>query len=74
MTALSGKTSSPDRDRDVRGFCIHAIAFAIVNLCLIIANWKRSPNDLWVKWVLLDWGVGLATHAWIVFRPNRTHG
>lgn len=55
----------------VRGFYLHAIAFAIANLVLLIVNLRKSPGYLWVKWVLLDWGVGLATHAWIVFRAPR---
>jgi hypothetical protein len=60
-----------DRQRAVRGFYIHAAVFAIVNLILLIVNLRKSPGYLWIKWVLLDWGAGLATHAWIVFRTNR---
>jgi hypothetical protein len=55
----------------VRGFQIHAAIFAVVNSILLIVNLKNSPHYLWIKWVLLDWGVGLATHAWIVFREGR---
>lgn len=60
------------RAREVRGFYIHAMVFAIVNTILLIVNLRKSPEYLWIKWVLLDWGVGLASHAWIVFRTNRT--
>lgn len=71
MTASPGAIEWPDHHRAVRGFFIHAAVFAIVNLLLIAINLKKSPGYLWVKWVLLDWGVGLATHAWIVFRTSR---
>ena len=60
-----------NRDEEVRGFYVHAAVFVIVNVVLLIVNLLKSPRDLWIRWVLLDWGVGLATHAWIVFRPNR---
>lgn len=60
-----------DHAREVRGFYVHAAVFAIVNLVLLIVNLVKSPKELWIKWVLLDWGVGLATHAWIVFRTHR---
>ncbi|HET9659711.1 MAG TPA: 2TM domain-containing protein [Thermomicrobiales bacterium] len=56
--------------RAVRGFYLHAAAFAIVNLILLVVNLRKSPGYLWIKWVLLDWGVGLATHAWIVFHST----
>jgi hypothetical protein len=61
---------SLEYQRAARGFYIHAAVFAIVNLILLIVNLKKSPEYLWIKWVLLDWGVGLATHAWIVFRSG----
>lgn len=54
-----------------RGFLIHAAIFTIVNMALLIVNLKKNPGYLWVKWVWIDWGVGLATHAWIAFRTNR---
>ncbi len=67
MTAID----RTERAREVRGFYLHAAVFAIVNLILLIVNLRKSPEYLWIKWVLLDWGVGLATHAWIVFRTSR---
>ncbi len=69
-STLSAATT--DRQREVRGFYLHAAAFRIVNLILLIVNLRKSPEYLWIKWVLLDWSVGLATHAWIVFRTNRS--
>ncbi len=63
--------STLDQQRAVRGLYIHAAVFAIVNLLLLIVNLRKTPQYLWTKWVLLDWGLGLATHAWIVFRTHR---
>jgi hypothetical protein len=62
------------RAREFRGFHLHAAAFAIVNLVLIAINLAKSPRHLWFQWVLLDWGVGLATHAWLVFRNQGAAG
>jgi two-component system LytT family sensor kinase len=66
-----GIHSATDRAREVRGFYIHAAAFLIVNLMLVVINLAKSPKHLWFQWVLLDWGVGLATHAWLVFRGSK---
>jgi hypothetical protein len=63
-----------DRSGVLRGFYLHAATFAIVNLILLAINLKKSPGYLWIKWVLLDWGVGLASHAWLVFGPRARHG
>jgi hypothetical protein len=66
-------TQSDTQRSAVRGFYIHAAVFAIVNLALIAVNRIRTPHYFWAKWVLLDWGAGLATHAWIVFRSEGAH-
>jgi hypothetical protein len=58
------------REKEIRTFRWHAAIFAIVNLILIAINLAKSPKQLWFQWVLLDWGVGLATHAWLTFRPS----
>lgn len=71
MAASSTEPARPSGE--VRGFYVHALVFAVVNAILLIVNLRKSPQYLWIKWVLLDWGVGLATHAWIVFRANRPH-
>lgn len=55
----------------VRGFYIHAAVYAVVNLVLVIVNLIKTPQYFWAKWVLLDWGVGLGTHAWIAFGTSR---
>lgn len=68
---MTTRVDARDRTGEVRGFYAHAAIFVIVNLILLIVNLKKSPEYLWIKWVLLDWGVGLASHAWIVFRTNR---
>jgi len=60
------------RRRAKTGFYLHAAVFTVINLVLLIVNLKKTPGNLWVKWVLLDWGVGLATHAWIVFWSSRS--
>ena len=71
MSAYTNQLDEVDHQRAVRGFYIHAAVFAIVNLILLAINLVKSPQVLWIKWVLLDWSVGLATHAWLVFRTNQ---
>lgn len=68
---MTTRIDERDRKGELRGFYAHVAIFTIMNLILLIVNLRKSPEYLWIKWVLLDWGVGLATHAWIVFGQNR---
>ena len=51
-----------------RGFQIHAMAYAAVNILLIVINLTLTPEHLWFYWPLLGWGIGLAGHAYGVHR------
>jgi hypothetical protein len=39
-----------------------------VNALLIIVNLSTTPDKLWFYWPLLGWGIGLAAHAFGVYR------
>ena len=49
------------------GFFTHLIVFIIVNAMLIIINLTTSPHELWFKWPLIGWGIGLFFHGLGVF-------
>jgi len=49
------------------GFYVHAGVFAAVLALLAIVNLATAPDELWVHWVLLGWGLGVALHAVLVF-------
>jgi hypothetical protein len=51
-----------------RGFRIHALTYAAVNILLLVINLATSPDDLWFYWPLLGWGIGLTGHAYAVHR------
>lgn len=53
------------------GLLVHAIAYVVVNLILLVVD-LSSPGGLWFFWPLLGWGVGLGYHAWVVNRHTRT--
>jgi hypothetical protein len=58
------KNASPEQMQ--LGFRIHAIAFVVILVALLIINlWIGSPY--WVQWVLLGWGIGLISH-WLSVR------
>lgn len=50
----------------ITGFYIHLAAFVVVMVGLGIIN-ALTGSDLWVQWPLLGWGIGIITHAWVVF-------
>ncbi len=43
----------------------HAILYAIVNAGLAGWNVLMMPGDLWFYYVLIFWGIGLATHFFL---------
>lgn len=53
--------------RDLKGFYGHLTSFAITIPCLLILNLYLTPSYLWIWWVVLGWGVGLALHAITTF-------
>ena len=44
------------------GFQIHALAFVLGLVVLIVINLMTGP-PYWVLWVVLGWGVGLLMHG-----------
>jgi len=51
------------KDLSMRIFLVHLAAFAAsVVICATINLWLK-PGTLWLPWVLLGWGVAVATHA-----------
>ena len=55
--------------RKLRRFYLHLFQYLVVNLGLLAINLLATPRHLWVLWVIAGWGIGLLTHAFMVFRP-----
>ncbi len=51
----------------LRKFYLHVIRYLIVVSGLAVINLLTSPHHLWVLWVMLGWGIGLASHGARVF-------
>lgn len=49
------------------GFYIHAAVYATVVIGLGVLNVLTAPDELWVQWVALGWGLGVMLHAVLVF-------
>lgn len=56
--------------RRLRGFYLHLFRYVIVVLALLAINLIVSPQRLWALWVMGGWGLGVALHAFRVFRPD----
>lgn len=50
------------RVRRVMGFYRHLSTFVSVILVLLAINIVTGPDDFWVQWVALIWGIILAMH------------
>jgi hypothetical protein len=51
------------------GFRIHAIS-AVGGLTLLLVLNLILGAPYWVGWVVLGWGIGLASHWWFVLGPG----
>jgi hypothetical protein len=45
------------------GLYIHAMAFVVVMILLLVINLTTTPGTLWVVWPFGGWGLGLLVHA-----------
>src|SRR5919112_4781633 len=50
----------------IKGFYIHALAFAVINIALLAIN-VLAGGVWWFYWPLMGWGIGLGVHALAVF-------
>jgi hypothetical protein len=55
-----------ERDKAINGFYTHFMIFLAVVTGLAIINLIEG-DKLWVQWVVLGWGAGIALHAYLVF-------
>jgi hypothetical protein len=53
----------------VKGFLIHATVFALTISGLLVIN-ILTNGPWWVQWPLIGWGLGLAGHAYLVYRTT----
>lgn len=60
--------------RDQKGFYNHLISYACVMFGLLIINLITSPQNLWVVWPMLGWGIGVAVHGLNVFESLSLFG
>lgn len=50
----------------IRGFYAHFLVFVPIILLLSVVD-VVSGSGMWVHWVGLGWGIGLAAHAYAAF-------
>ncbi len=60
--------------RDIKGFYTHLAIYAVVIALLIVLNFIRSPEKIWVIWPAVGWGIGVAFHGLNVFEVFNLFG
>ena len=53
--------------RDIKGFYVHVVHYFLAIVCMLIGNLLTSPDNLWVIWPALGWGMGVLAHGSAVF-------
>jgi hypothetical protein len=51
------------------GFNIHAFAFVVGIVVMIVINFYLGP-PYWVIWPILGWGIGIIAHWFFVLGPG----
>jgi len=49
--------------KDLKGFYSHLIKYLVIITGLFIFNLIKSPDTMWVYWVIFGWGIGVLSHA-----------
>ncbi len=55
------------RVKEIKEFWSHLITYVLVNILLYFVNVMTTPEYLWIKWVVLGWGIGIITHFLSVY-------
>ena len=55
------------RARDLRGFYVHALTYAVVISGLAALNLLNHSGRWWFLWPAMGWGIGVAAHGLSVF-------
>jgi len=63
------------RVKKIKGFYTHLIVYIVINLMLLIVNYKNlDANENFWRWqtfnTVLFWGIGLLAHGLSVFTPT----
>ncbi|MGZ5849995.1 MAG: 2TM domain-containing protein, partial [Methyloceanibacter sp.] len=60
------------KDLSMRTFLGHLVAYVVVTAVCAGVNLWLTPGTLWFPWVLIGWGVAVATHAFaLLLRKTR---
>ncbi|MDO2949993.1 2TM domain-containing protein [Aeromonas simiae] len=81
-TSEQGNTTGVSREereameyvQALRGFYGHLITYVVVIAALFVINLLSSPHYIWAVWPMLGWGIGVAVHAFNLFRLPRLFG
>ena len=60
------------KDLSMRVFVIHLVAFVAGTLICAAINLWLMPDTLWFPWVLMGWGIAVATHDFALLL-RKTH-
>jgi len=52
---------------DLKKFYLRVVSYFVIVGFLAVINWMTSPNQWWVGWVALGWGIALVLRAVKVF-------
>ncbi len=63
----NGRSRGIFADPPVRGLIYHAVLYLGVMLVILAVNLRIAPDNLWVQWIALLWGLLLFWNAWQVF-------
>jgi len=49
-------------EEEKKGFLVHLVVYALINIMLITINLIYSPEVIWFFYTLIGWGIGISLH------------
>ena len=60
---LAEEAKAIEQVRDLKGFYEHLVTYVCTIAIFLVFNLLTSPHNLWVIWLALGWGLGVAAHG-----------
>ena len=75
--AKEAEKAAATREREknmqfIHSFWIHLATYVFVIALLVAINLADRPDDIWVLWPAIGWGIGVAAHGMTAFIVSRT--
>ena len=63
------RAKAVERLNKKRDFWAHLFSYVLINTAVVVIWFMTGSSFFWPMFPILGWGIGIAFHAWDVWRP-----